>query len=128
MFDHSNSIINDKDNFAGSQNKLKKENYISQIEALDKEEKEFAQKISGCDKELETMFVCIQQLFDTTGLKTDDFIDLFGCQKITQNNFKEFLGCFEVMADKLLNENEGHECHDADIEEQNDFYDESEDE
>ena len=52
----------------------------------------------------------ILELFEATGLEKDDFIQLSAYQEITENNLTQFVGSFEVIADKLIAQNEGVEC------------------
>ena len=44
-------------------------------------------------------------LFQSTGMNIDEFVDLVGCSGISESNLSQFLGCFELIADNLIQEN-----------------------
>lgn len=54
-------------------------------------------------------------LFKATGMGIDEFVDLVGCSGISEGNISQFLGCFELIADKLISENGGVIDNDQDI-------------
>ena len=93
------AIAKDKD--------LQKEFYLQQIDLLEREEKEYQDRIAETTSTLDQIQDMVSQMFDATGLQTEDFKDLVGCNEINVNNLEAFLGCFEVVVDRMKKQNGG---------------------
>ena len=51
----------------------------------------------------------------------DDFRDLLSVSEMNEMNITQFLGCFELIADKLVSENGGAECPLAESQDKQNF-------